>query len=86
MAKTSRFEELLKTCKSIREIFEIQTCLAENLSAEEVLQLRAKYAGFTIEEARSYRDALAVIKQLEAKPEKTNLDEMHTSIINMIAR
>lgn len=86
MAKASRFEELLKTCKSIREVFEMQTCLVDNLSAEEVLQLRAKYSGFTIEEARSYRDALAIIKQLEAKPVKKKLDEMHAFIINMIAR
>lgn len=61
MAKTNTmFEELLKNCKTMRQIFECQTALADGLSDYEVLELRAKYAGLTVLAAEATNSSLAI--------------------------
>ena len=82
--KGTIFEGLLKDCKTMRQVFDTQTALADNLSADEVLELRAKYAGLNMEEAQQYANALATIKAIEAKPVKKQLDEMHRCLINCV--
>ncbi|MGN1301176.1 MAG: hypothetical protein ACI4U9_01420 [Clostridia bacterium] len=76
------FEGLLKKCTTMRQIFDTQTALADNLSADEVLELRAKYTGLSLAEARQYANALDTIKAIEAKSAKKQLGEMYHCIIN----
>lgn len=80
--KETIFEGLLKKCTTMRQVFDTQTALVDNLSAGEVLGLRAKYAGLTLKEARKYEKALDTIKLIEAKPAKKQLGEVHRCLIN----
>lgn len=81
MAKTTTmFEALLKNCKTMRQIFECQTALADGLSDGEVLELRAKYAGLTVLEAQCYENALNIIKAIEAKPAEKQLAEVINTV------
>ena len=68
MAKTL-FEKALMKCTTVREVFEQQTALVDNLSDYEILALRAKYAGLTISEALLYQKALNTVKAIESKPQ-----------------
>lgn len=87
MAKTNTmFEELLKNCKTMRQIFECQTALADGLSDYEVLELRAKYAGLTVLEAQCYQNALNTIKAIEAKPVAKQLEEVTKTVCNVACR
>lgn len=85
MANTM-FEALLKECKTMRQIFECQTALADGLSDDEVLELRAKYAGLTVQEAKSYQDALSTLKGIENKPVKAQLEEVQNTLLSVICR
>lgn len=85
MANTM-FEALLKECKTMRQIFECQTALADGLSDDEVLELRAKYAGLTVQEAKSYQDALSTLKGIKNKPVKAQLEEVQNTLFSVICR
>lgn len=74
--KDTMFESMLKNCKTMRQIFETQTALADGLSDYEVLELRAKYSGLTMLEAQCYQNALNTIKAIEAKPVAKQLEEL----------
>lgn len=87
MAKTTTIlEGLLKECKTMRECFEVQNALADGLSKGEELELRAKYAGLTVLEAKCYQNALNTIKAIEAKPVERQLQEVTRTICNVVAR
>jgi len=86
MAKTTILEGLLKQCKTMRQCFEVQNALADGLTAQQELELRAKYAGLTILEAKCYQNALSTIKAIEAKPVERQLQEVTRTICNLVAR
>ena len=88
MAKTTtNLERRLKECKTIRECFTIQNSLVDGLSEEEELELRAKYAGLTVEEAKLYQDALKTVKFFEAKAHTEKTCQKMTEVIcNLVCR
>jgi len=86
MAKTTILEGLLKECKTIRACFEVQNALADGLTAEQELELRAKYAGLTVLEAKCYQNALNTIKAIEAKPVERQLKEVMRTVCVVASR
>lgn len=87
MAKAiTRFDTLLKDCKTMREIFECQTALADGLSDYEVQELRAKYAGLTMLEAECYQNALNTVKAIEAKSVAKQLEKVTDAVCNFACR
>ena len=81
---TTILEGLLEKCTTMAECFEVQNALADGLSAEEELKLRAKYAGLTVEEAKTYQDALRTLRAIENKHMACRIKEVQESILNVI--
>ena len=85
MAKNiTSLERRLQECTTMVECFEIQNSMADGLTEEEELALRAKRAGLSIEDAREYQDALRTIKRIEAKKRAKKLEEFNRTICNVI--
>ena len=78
-------EKALQNCKTIRECFEIQNALADGLTPEEELKLRAERAGLTLAEAEEYWAALKTVKRIESKPVERQLKEVMQTIYNILA-
>ena len=86
MAKTmTSLEQRLQECTTVEECFEIQNSLADGLTKEEELALRAARAGLSIEDAREYQNALRTIKRIEATRKAKQVEEFKNTIINIIA-
>ena len=82
---TTILEGLLKECKTIRECFEVQNALVDGLTSDEELDLRAKYAGLTLEEAKQYQDALKTVKRIESKPVERQLNKVMQTLLNVVS-
>ena len=80
MAKITMLEGLLMQCKTVRQCFEVQNALVDGLTAQQELELRAKYAGLTVLEAQCYQDALNTIKGIENKSVESQLKEVMRTV------
>lgn len=82
---TTILEGLLKECKNVRECFEVQNALTDKLTMEQELELRARYAGLTVEEARLYQDALKTVRFFENKRKNEEaVQELITTVCNIV--
>lgn len=83
---TTILEGLLKECKNVRECFEVQNALVDGLTMEQELELRARYAGLTVEEARLYQDALKTVRFFENRKEnEEKAKKLVVTVCNIIA-
>ena len=84
MAKTSMFERLLMNCNTVYEVFQTQECLADNLTASQIFQLRAKYARMSIPEALAYQKLIfEPLRALKASAFKKKIDELSNVLISV---
>jgi len=73
---TTKLEDRLKKCKTVRECFEVKNDCSSSLTPEQEIELRAKYAGLTITEAKCYESALEMLRIIENNQAKRKMEKL----------
>ena len=77
----TQFERLLKNAQTGEEILNMQSCMADNLTEDEIIKLKADYLGM---DENSVRNMLKNIDAVKAKKWGKTIQNGMQSVINCI--
>ena len=84
MENGKAFEERLKECNDVIEIFLMMPYPEENIDQYQILEIRAKRVGTNIPVAHSCENVARTINMLQKKEEKDSLEDFRNILLMML--